>query len=347
MKELAPLKPLVLHKGPKGRLQGLRAPVLCLRKGCRESRHPGGALPFRRSGQKGKGVAQVGQEGPLLKHVPDQRREAIGEGAQSRRRSGEVQGQLGHAPTLHGLPLPVEQVPFVVDRRGPDDRRERKGRRQTAQVQHRRALRRGPAQRRQVGDQGLGQEPPFAVLANGRRARPFAQLLPVRREDHGDMGKGRTRPPHPVQDRELARRVGDVFIPADNVGDVHQMIVHGGGEQVGHGAVVPLKDEVADRPSGEGLPPTDEVVEGEVLVRQRQAPAGPLSVGDAASGLLRGESAAPTVVPRRFSPRQLVPAQGGQSLLRAETGVDRPDRPQMIHLVAIEGSAFALPETRA
>ena len=92
--------------------------------------------------------------------------------------------------------------------RGADDSFNGKVFSQASQVERIRSCAGSPAQGSKVGGQGFRQKSPFTVLPDRRRARAFAQLAPVRGEDHRDVGKNRPGPAHEVDDGELPRRVG-------------------------------------------------------------------------------------------------------------------------------------------
>ena len=138
----------------------------------------------------------------------------------------------GRPPSAHRLPLPVQQVGLVVQGGGTGDTVERKGSGERLQRERGDGVPGGPAQGRQIGDKPLGEETPLPVFPDGGRPRPLAELLPVRRQDHGDVRKDGAGAAQPVQDRQLARRVGDVLVPSHHMRDFHREVVHGRGEEV-------------------------------------------------------------------------------------------------------------------
>ena len=104
----------------------------------------------------------------------------------------------------------------------------------------------GPAEPRQVVHHRLGQDP--LVPERLDRGRPVAlgQALPVRPEDHRDVGEHRQRVAERLVAEDLLRRVREVVVAADHVGDLHRDVVHDHAEVVGRRAVGAHEDPVVE-----------------------------------------------------------------------------------------------------
>ena len=82
--------------------------------------------------------------------------------------------------------------------------------------------------------------------------------------------RGGRRPSASIQ-RELARGVGQVVLAADDVRDLHQRVVDGGGELVGGRAVRAQDHEVLDRADRDADVAAGRVVDDDVLGRRAEA----------------------------------------------------------------------------
>ena len=132
-----------------------------------------------------------------------------------------------------------------------------------------------------------------AELVHGHRAVPLGELLAVLAEHVRHVRVDRRLGAECAQDDELLRRVRDVVVAADHVGDPVEPVVDGVGEVVGRAAVRAHEHEVLelvrrelDRPLDSVLP-ADRALVGHadpdralILVRR--------PLGDEAPGLLAG-----------------------------------------------------------
>ena len=87
------------------------------------------------------------------------------------------------------------------------------------------------------------------------------------------MGEPRRPGPHRLVDHELPRRVGQVLLGPDHVGDAHRRVVHGGGEVIGRKPGRPEQHEVPDHPVREPHLSPHQVVEHPVSRLDREADA--------------------------------------------------------------------------
>ena len=128
---------------------------------------------------------------------------------------------------------------------------------------------RRPAEEGQEVDQGIGQVPHVAVLLDRRSAMALAHLLLVGAEDERYVGELRSFEAQGLVDDQLARRVGQVFFRADDVGDVHEGIVEDDAVVIDRDAIGFDDDEVADVVGIEGHVAADEVVQFNRFVLRR------------------------------------------------------------------------------
>ena len=110
----------------------------------------------------------------------------------------------------------------------------------------------GPAEAREVVHHRLGQEALVAVRQHGRRAVALREAFPVRAEDHRDVGEHRQRVAEGLVAEDLLRRVREVVIAADHVGDLHRHVVDDHAEVVRRRPVGPDEDPVVQRGPIEG-----------------------------------------------------------------------------------------------
>ena len=130
------------------------------------------------------------------------------------------------------------------------------------------AIRR-PAEESQEVDQGIRQIAHVAVLLDRRSAMALTHLLLVSAEDERYVGELRSFEAQGLVDDQLARRVGQVFFRADDVGDVHEGIVEDDAVVIDRDAIGFDDDEVADVVGVEGYVAADEVVQFNRFVLRR------------------------------------------------------------------------------
>jgi len=133
-----------------------------------------------------------------------------------------------------------------------------------------------PAEQREVVEQPLGHEAAVAVEEHVGLGVTLGQLpvalphhvrqVPVHRLHVRDAD----RQQRPEEDH-LPRRGGEQVLPAQDVGDAHEGVVHRVGQRVQRLAVRPDDHEVGDRARREGEVTADEVGERHVLVRHPDA----------------------------------------------------------------------------
>ena len=97
----------------------------------------------------------------------------------------------------------------------------------------------------------------------------LAHLLLVGAEDERYVGELRSFEAQGLVDDELARRVGQVFFRADDVGDVHEGIVEDDTVVIDRDAIGFDDDEVADVVGIEGHVAADEIVQFDCFVLRR------------------------------------------------------------------------------
>ena len=117
-----------------------------------------------------------------------------------------------------------------------------------------------PAQPRQIVDDGIRQVAILLVLQHRHRTMPLGKLLAVRPVDHRQMpvdgGLGTQR----AQDVDLPRRVVDVVVTADHVGDAHVQVIDHHAEVVGGRAVRSGNHQVVQLGIADGDAPLDHVI---------------------------------------------------------------------------------------
>ena len=101
-----------------------------------------------------------------------------------------------------------------------------------------------PAQAGQVIQERLGQVAVFFVLHDRHRTVPLGELFAIGPVNHGQVGVIRDLCPQGFQNVDLAGRVVDVIIAANDMADVHVPVVDHHTEVVGRGAIPAGNDEV-------------------------------------------------------------------------------------------------------
>ena len=103
-----------------------------------------------------------------------------------------------------------------------------------------------PAEAHEVVPQGGRQIAQAAIGVDAERAVALGELGAVRAVDERNVRHARHVPAERLVDLRLARAVGEVVVAADDVRDVHVVVVDDDGEHVGRRAVGAQKDEVVE-----------------------------------------------------------------------------------------------------
>ena len=103
-----------------------------------------------------------------------------------------------------------------------------------------------PAEAEQIVAERLGQKTLFAEIKHAGRTVAFGKLGAVGAVDERDMGEFRQRPSHGVENLDLPKSVGEVVVAADDMGDLHVVVVHHHGVEVGGRAVRAEDDHVVE-----------------------------------------------------------------------------------------------------
>ena len=175
-----------------------------------------------------------------------------------------------------------------------------------------------PAQAQEVVAQGRRQVAHVAIGLDAEGAVALRQLGAVGAVDKGNMGEGRCPPAAGVEQVELAKGVGQVVVAADDVADLHVMIVDHHRQHVGRGAVGAQQDEVVEPVVGDPDLALDPVIDDGLAVLRHLDTHDRLHVGGRAS---RVAVAPATVVEPGPALGARAPAHLLQLLLRAEAAV--------------------------
>ena len=130
----------------------------------------------------------------------------------------------------------------------------------SSRVNSSRSFARRPPEQREEVEHRLGQEALPLVLHHRRRAVPLAQPPLVGAEDQRHVREARHRRAERLVEQHLLRRVRDVIVAADDVGDPHVDVVDDDRQVIGRVAVRPQDDEVLDHRVVELDPPVHHVV---------------------------------------------------------------------------------------
>ena len=200
-----------------------------------------------------------------------------------------------------------------------------------------------PAEQRQVVDQRLAQEPLGDVVRDRGLALALAHLRAVRVEDQRQVGEARLRVPERAEQQDVLRRVREMVLAADDVGDPHLGVVHHHREVVERAAVAADDHEVAAEVRDVDLDPAaDDVVEGDDPLPDPEAQGASPALGLAGGPLLRRQRRAAADVLRRELRRLLGGAVGGQLLGRAVARVDEVLREEALGRGRVERQALHL-----
>ena len=110
------------------------------------------------------------------------------------------------------------------------------------------------------------------------------ELLAVGTVKQRQVGVARSRRVERLEDRELLRRVREMVVPADHLGDPHVRVVDGDGEVVERGAVSPGDHQIVGEPVLEANRAADQIVDhGLALIGDPQADRGALDLAGLAA----------------------------------------------------------------
>ena len=131
------------------------------------------------------------------------------------------------------------------------------------------------------------------------------------------------------EQQDVLRRVREVVLAADDVGDLHRRVVDDDREVIQRAAVAADDDEVAAQVGDVDLDVTaDDVVEGDDAGPDPESKRARPAVGDPRRPLLGGQRRAPSDVLRRQLGRLLGGPVGGELLGRAVAGIGQVDGQQ-------------------
>ena len=131
-----------------------------------------------------------------------------------------------------------------------------------------------PAEPREIIAHRVRQIAHGAVGLDTERAMPLGELGAIRPVDQRNMREGRNVPAHGVIELRLPRRVGEVVVAADNMGDAHVVIVDHDGEHVGRRAVRAQQHHVVEVLVGPGDMALHAVCDGGLALARRLEPHG-------------------------------------------------------------------------
>ncbi len=146
-----------------------------------------------------------------------------------------------------------------------------------------------PAEPHEIVEQRVRQVAVVAILHHADRAVALAEFLPVRAEDHRQVRETRYRGAERLVDVDLARRVVDVVVAADHVGDAHVDVVDDHREVVGRETVRTEDHEVVEF----GVAPLDAALD---LVVEHDCARGRIAEADHAVGIVAQRFVAIAVV---------------------------------------------------
>ena len=115
-------------------------------------------------------------------------------------------------------------------------------------------------------DERLGQIAVVAELHDAHRAVALGEARAVGPQNHGHVGIDGRLLAHGAQDVDLARRVVDVVVAADDVADRHVHVVDHHGEVICRRTVRTGDDEVVEFVVGDADTAPDQIIENDVAV---------------------------------------------------------------------------------
>ena len=126
-----------------------------------------------------------------------------------------------------------------------------------------------PTQTQQMVAHRFGQDSLVAPRAYRERAVPFGQLRPVGAVDQRYVGEGRPLPAERGVDLALAKGIGQMIVAANDVRDVHVVIVHDDRQRVGRRSVGTQQDHVVELVVGDGHGSLDRVLDRRLPFERR------------------------------------------------------------------------------
>jgi hypothetical protein len=204
-------------------------------------------------------------------------------------------------------------------------------------------VRRRVPEMEEIGAKGFGAETTLAVDPQASCPRALRERSVVETVNQREMSVDGRRTLPGGEKKQLPRRVVEMVDSADDVGDPHEGIVEGVGEEESGGPVGTHEDEVVERAPRRFVRTENEIDEADgALPGQAETPSGVLAVCAAGVRLLLGQSSATAVVARRESASKKLVTSLGEILGRAETGVSHPPRDQFLESARVERVSLRL-----
>ncbi len=101
-----------------------------------------------------------------------------------------------------------------------------------------------PTQAHQIVNERFRQVSHFLIGHNGSRTVSFTEARFIGSQNHGNMGKFRDSKTQRLIKQNLARRVIDMVIAADDMGNVHQRVINDHSKVVGRVTIATLNDQI-------------------------------------------------------------------------------------------------------
>ena len=202
-----------------------------------------------------------------------------------------------------------------------------------------------PAEQRQVVDEGVGQITGVAVLLHRGSAVALGEFFAVGTQDHGDVGECGHGRAEGLVDHDLARRVGQMVVAADDVGNLHHGVIDDSREVIRGRAVGAEDDEVVELLGVEGHLAVDGVVDDDVATVRGHLDAQDVGLAglDATTCLLGIEIAAAALVALEGVLALLGGlAVGVELLLGAEAGIGLALVPELLGGLLVQVQAIGL-----
>src|SRR5215204_1127892 len=153
------------------------------------------------------------------------------------------------------------------------------------------------------------------------------------------MSEGRDRKSKRLEDRHLPRRVRQMIVPADDMGNLHKSIIDDDGEVICRIAVGPQNDKIIQYGIVEDDPALNEILDHRVtFLRRLKAKRG------IPRRIRKSQTAAAAVIARRQSLSFSLLAAGVEFFGLADTPVGLTFFEQLHGMVAIELHTLRLPE---
>ena len=230
----------------------------------------------------------------------------------------------------------------VEDRPAQADALERKRRDHLVQREDFAFVGHRPSHQRQEVEQRLGQIPLTFVVAQRHRVLALADLAAVGVAQQRHVHEHRRRPAERLVQHEVLGGRGNPLLGADDVRDLHDVIVHHVGQVIGGIAVGLEQHLIVDLPVLDGDGVAKRVVHhGAAIHRHLQAHHRRL----VAVGLRPrvGKLPAVPVVTQRGLVLPLLLAHRFQAFRRAPAAIRRAAVEQLLHVLAVDGQTLRLP----